>query len=153
MTENFKIKQQITHQLFSLIDKRIDSIKQSILLAKESRDNETKSSVGDKYETGRAMVQLEIEKFLVQLGKAENQKNDLAKIDCKKIFKTVEFGSLVYTTQGNYFISIAFGKIVVDEIEFFCLSLASPIGKLLHTKTPGEKIHFQQKEITIEKIV
>lgn len=153
MNQDFNIKQQILQHLFVLTDKRIESIKQSIQLAKESRDNETKSSVGDKYETGRAMVQFEIEKYQVQAVKAENQKNDLAKIDCQKNFNKVEFGSLVYTTQGNYFISIAFGKIVVNEIEFFCLSLASPIGKLLHTKTTGDKINFQQKEVILEKII
>jgi len=37
--------------------------------AKESRDNETKSTAGDKYETGRAMADIEVQKMDMQLAK------------------------------------------------------------------------------------
>ena len=33
----------------------------------QSRDNETKSSAGDKYETGRAMTQIELDKLKKRL--------------------------------------------------------------------------------------
>jgi len=68
---NFKkMKQLIHNQLLTDLDKRIKSAKEFIESAKESRDNDTKSSAGDKFETGREMMQMEIDKNETQLRKA-----------------------------------------------------------------------------------
>ena len=40
---------------------------------KEANTNETKSTAGDKHETGRAMVHLEQEKLYSQLGQFQKQ--------------------------------------------------------------------------------
>ncbi len=152
MNQNKDIKLQIIEKLAALIDSRIEWIKQSIETAKNSRDNETKSSVGDKYETGRAMVQMEIEKTQSLLMKTKHQKDTLTKIDIQKEFKKVEYGSLVETNYGNYFLSIAFGKIEINEISIFCISPISPLGKNIMKKIVGEKIIFQGKEILVQNI-
>ncbi len=149
MYRNKNIKPKIIEKLNNLIDNKIELLKDSIETAKESRDNETKSSVGDKYETARAMVQVEIEKSQAQLAKAENLKNTLTKINIQKEFKKVEYGSFVETNQGNFFISIPFGEIQLNEIQTFCVSLMSPLGKILEGKTKGDKIQFQRREIEI----
>lgn len=146
------LKQVILNHINQTLDQQIESLKSTIKSAKESRDNETKSSVGDKYETGRAMVQMELEKNRVQLNKTLQLKNHLSQINPKKQYNTVEFGSLVLTNNGNYFISIGIGKIEIENESFFCISLASPIGKTLQHKSVGEKINFQGKEITIMEI-
>jgi len=51
------------------IDQRIDAAKKAIGEAQASANEETKSSAGDKYETGRAMMQLAIEQNSTQLAK------------------------------------------------------------------------------------
>ena len=150
MNKNKNIKHQITEELYNSIEKKIIFLKNSIKAAKESRDNETKSSVGDKYETGRAMMQMELEKNMEQLVKAENLKNGLAKIDFHIETQKVEFGSFIETDHGNYFISIAFGKVKINETSVFCISPISPLGKILTGKITGEKINFQGKEIEIK---
>jgi transcription elongation GreA/GreB family factor len=152
MTKTTNIKQAIFTQIMAIIDKRIDSAKQAIASAKESRDNETKSSVGDKYETGRAMMQMELEKNRVQLNKALKLKNELEQIAPHKKYNKVEFGSLVLASNGTYFISTAIGKLVVDEKTIYSISLASPIGKLLYNKKAGDKFKFQGKEISILEV-
>lgn len=153
MNKNIQTKQKIISRLIEIVDERINSAKQSIESSKESRDNETKSSVGDKYETGRAMMQFELEKNQVQLTKAKNLKNELSKINIQNKSDKVEFGSLVITNRGNYFISIAFGKIAIENTDFFCLSIASPIGKILHKKTIGENILFRNEKLEIIDII
>ncbi len=153
MGELNELKQILLTQLQKLVQDKIDNALNSIESAKEARDNETKSSVGDKYETGRAMMQFEIEKNKVQLSKANQLKNDLAKIDVGKIFQRVEFGSIVITKNGNYFISIGLGKVALGNESFFCISAASPIGKILMGKTVGDKINFQGKKIEITDIM
>lgn len=146
------IKEQIFNQIIELLNQRITEAKHAINSAKESRDNETKSSVGDKYETGRTLMQLEVEKNRAQLNKTEFLKTELSKIDLKKKFDKVEFGSLVKTSQNNYFIASALGKFTFEDEFYFCISLASPIGKLLHAKQVGQKFSFQGKDIEILEI-
>lgn len=153
ITNDSQSKSLILNRLIEAIDEKAAIVKNEIQLAIESRDNETKSNVGDKYETIREMMQLEIEKNMVQLNKYELRKNELLKINPLKKNSKVEFGSLVFTSGGNYFISIGLGKIEIKNEVVFCISLISPIGKALQNKKEGEKISFQEKEIFITKII
>ena len=69
-----------------------------------------------------------------------------------RTYKKVEFGSLVETNNGIYFISIAYGKIELDNKDYYSISLASPIGKLFHQKKEGDKLDFQGREFEIKNI-
>ncbi|MCE4565357.1 GreA/GreB family elongation factor [Maribellus sp. CM-23] len=152
MQQPENIKALILEELNKIIREKTDLLEQTIKAAKESRDNETKSSVGDKYETGRAMVQMELEKSQAQLAQTENLKTSLSRIDPNSRFTSIEFGSLVVTSQGTYFFSIAHGKIVLDKEVIFCLSPVSPVGKLLAGKKAGDEVQFQGKEIKIIRV-
>ena len=145
-------KRRILDHLNFMLSEKIESLQTIITSAKESRDSETKSSVGDKYETSRTMAQIEIQKNETQLQKTRMLQKELSKIEINKIFDVVEFGSLVLTNQEHYFISLGLGKIIVDEKEIFAISLASPIGKSLEGKKIGDTVQFQQKEIEILEI-
>lgn len=124
----------------------------SIKSAKESRNKDTKSSAGDKYETGRAMIQIEIEKNEVQLSKTMNLQKELSKIDLIKEFNKVEFGSLIQTNHGIYLISIGLGKIVVNNTAYYAISLASPIGQVLRDKIIGDEVQFQGRQYILQDI-
>ena len=146
------IKEQILEKILVILNQRIDTARLAIESAKESRDNETKSSVGDKYETGRTLMQMEVEKNRVLLNKTERLKTELLKIDPKSNNDKVEFGSLILTGATNFFMSSAIGKIEVHGIEYICISLASPIGRQLQNKAIGDTIKFQANETTIVDI-
>ncbi len=146
------IKELIFRKIISILDQRIVRTRRAIELAKESRDNETKSSVGDKYETGRTLMQLEVEKNRILLIKTEKLKAELSGIDLHKEVEKVDYGSLVITSQNNYFISAAIGKIELDNKDYFCISLASPMGNLLYGRKVGDKIVFRGKEFTITEL-
>ena len=153
MNKKEHLKELLVNQIQNVLEKRIETAIHDIELAKESRDNETKSSVGDKYETGRAMVQFEIEKNNVQLNKAIQLKNEVAQIDLYKKSNIVEFGSIVKTNRGNYFVSVGLGKIEINNEIYFCVSLVSPIGKILQNKCIGDIIVFQGNEMQITEII
>lgn len=153
MPQQKNIKELILSRLQEVIDKKIKIAESAIDSAKESRDSDTKSSAGDKHETGRAMMQIEMEENQVQLSKALFLKQELSNINMKKEYKKVEFGSLVYTNQGNYFISIGIGKLEIEKEIYYSISLASPIGKLLQDKCIDDKIQFQEKEFIISNII
>ena len=147
-----KIKSLLLNKLNEILDLKIETAKKAIESAKESRDNDTKSSAGDKYETGRAMMQMEMDKSELQLHHALNLKNELHQINIKKTHEKAEFGSLVRTNQGNYFIALGIGKIIINNESYYAISLASPIGELLHGKSAGDNIMFKEKEIVINEI-
>ncbi len=146
-------KSQICQHLDALLDSRIDEALRAIAAAQEARNSDTKSSAGDKYETGRAMMQIEIDKNEFQLGKARALKTDLAKVNLLKSSPKVEFGSLVITAQETYFISIGVGKLVVDGQVVYAISVASPIGNLLQNKAVGDEIEFQGRKLKVLEIV
>ncbi len=153
MKEEFKIKTELHLHLLSILKKREFEISNAIVSAVESRDNDTKSSAGDKHETSRAQAQIEIDKLEVQLNKTLVLEKELSSIPIEKEFKQVEMGSLVFTNQENYFISIGLGKLELQGNIYYAISLASPVGKFLQGKKAGEKVYFLNREITIHKIL
>jgi len=153
LPKNAHLKQLLVSRMKEIIADKIEMIKAEIASATDSRNNETKSSVGDKYETGRAMVQYELEKAQVQLEKNIQIEQELIKIDLLKQHIKAGLGSLIVTSEGNYFISIGIGKIEIGNDIVFCISLTSPIGNELQNKHEGEKLLFQGKEIYISAIL
>ena len=64
------IKNDLAQLCLDKVEKNIEVAKMSKARATEAMYNETKSSAGDKYETGREMAQGEIDKAEMQLSKA-----------------------------------------------------------------------------------
>lgn len=145
-------KAEVLHKILSVLDERITMADKAIAAAKESRDNETKSSVGDKYETGRTIMQMEVEKHRSLRSKNILLKSELEKIDLKQVQKSVSFGSLVKSSHHIYFISAALGQFEINGSKVFCISLASPIGKLLYKKEMKDSFVFQGQTHTITAI-
>jgi transcription elongation GreA/GreB family factor len=135
-----------------LLDQRIAEAEQAIAAAQASRNEDTKSSAGDKFETGREMMQMEINKNELQRSKALVLKQELGRVQWQKENQRVEFGSLVRTAQETYFMAIGLGKVQVDGEWIFAISMASPIGAALQGKSVGEHLIFQGREITIRAI-
>lgn len=135
-----------------MLNHRIDAAKKAIEEAIESRDEETKSSIGDKYETGRAMVELEMDKLQEQLDLTLKLKKNLSYVKVDAVSSQAEYGSIVVTNQGTYFIAIGLGVVEVENKKIFCISLASPIGQAIQDKKAGDKIEFQNKIIEIKSI-
>ena len=114
--------------------------------------SETKSSAGDKHETGRAMLQLEMEKAAAQLDAINEMKIALDKIDISNNSKIARLGSVVFTSKGNYFLSIAAGKIEATEKIFYGVSLSSPIGKILLGAKVGDSLSFNDNQFKIDQV-
>ena len=189
------LRQQLLSQCQIVVHQRIASAQDAIRMAQDSANEEGKSSAGDKYETGRAMAQLEIEKASSQLAEANKLKQALEQIPVDEnnsashrtrppagalaeednssqgetpdlpspgrtrtpepgnnMGSVVRPGSLVITNQGNYFISIAAGKLTVDNQSWFAISPASPLGAILVGKKEGDVVKMLAKEIVVERV-
>jgi len=147
-----EIKKDLLKVLNATIDQKIEEINQTIADARESMANDTKSSAGDKFETGREMIQIELNKNLAQLEKNLQLKKSLSKIVENKVFDSIDFGCLVFTNQGNYFLSAPMGEIKYKNESYYALSIGSPIGKAILGKRVGDEITFQNRVLKIKSI-
>ncbi|MGI9530801.1 3-oxoacyl-ACP synthase [Lutimonas sp.] len=127
----------------------IEKIMQANQLALE---NESKSSAGDKHETGRAMLHLEMEKASQQLEVVSKMKEVLQRIDLSINSSHARLGSLVTTSQGHYFLSISAGLIAIKDNSYYAISSSSPIGALLLGKSQGDEITLSGKKIELLSI-
>ena len=132
---------------------RIESITKQLEEARASGNNETKSSAGDKHETGRAMAQLEQESLSKQLGAAQDLLFGLEKIDPDIKHENVSNGALVQTDNMLLYFGIALGQIQVEGTKLFAVSMVSPIGKLLVDAQKDDHFELNGKPITILEIV
>lgn len=146
------LKQELFNQCKKFVENRLETIQETISSNQNALQSETKSSAGDKHETGRAMLQLEIEKASQQLQDVLQMKETLAKMNLTKKSKIAHLGSLVKTNQGTYFLSISAGKLIVDSENYLAISVSSPIGKLLLGKQEKETFIFNEKTIKIDTI-
>ncbi len=147
------VKQELYNQCLQFIENRFHAIQKTINEIQESLTSETKSSAGDKHETGRAMLQLEREKAGNQLAEIQKIKEMLSKVDISKTAKKIGLGSVVYTSKANYFIAISAGVLKVEKDAFYAISLNTPIGQLLIGKTIGDVVKFRDEQFKIETIL
>ena len=124
------------------------TILQVIASNKNDLFSETKSSAGDKHETGRAMIQLEMEKASQQLTVVKEMKEILQRLKIDRVSEKIKLGSLVKTTKGTYFLAISVGRVKIKEETYFVVSTNSPIGSQLLGKTIGESVPFTNAQIT-----
>jgi hypothetical protein len=141
-------KLALAHCLQHIVFK-IDQTNEAIRLLQQSANEETKSSAGDKYETGRAMAQLEIEKLLSQVAELKKQKQTLDQIDISKSASPIHNGSLVITDQGVFFLSVSIGQIKAGGTSLFCISSSSPIGNKLLGLHKRESFSFNNKTYAV----
>lgn len=136
------IKGLLHSQCLQYIDKCIDNVQLAMNEAMQSGNTETKSSAGDKHETGRALLQLEQEKNTKQLLEMLQQKEKLLKIDPAITSEVTATGSAVLTTKGNFYISIAAGKLEIEGESYFAISPSSPIAMRLLGLKAGDEVAF-----------
>ena len=148
-----ELKELFSTELNSLVEEKVNTANSSIYSTTESKNTATKSTAGDKHETGRAMMERELALSNSQLQKALIQKNELSKISLEMDCTTIKPGALVITSQGNYFISIGLGRVNVNGNECYAISGGSPIGLVLMGSKKGQHINFQGRNIEIIAII
>lgn len=146
------IKQQLLVTCKEYVEQRLHKLRSHIKSLEESLYNETKSSAGDKHETGRAMVQLEREKTGKQLFEAEKLEKLISKVSIENTSEFIRLGSLVLTSEVNYFIAISVGKVEVKNVSYYAIAPDTPIGKLLLGKKKEDEVIFNGSRFRILNI-
>lgn len=142
-------KSAVLQACFDLVDNKIAELTAGIRDAMDSANDDTKSSAGDKFETSREMMTQEIKKLGTQLELASSQKVLLQNLSRVKAQDQAVNGCLIQTNHGSFFLGVPIGKVIIDDVAVFCLSLASPLGQVFVGKKMGEPFEFRGKEYEI----
>lgn len=145
-------KELILLECEAVISAQIERAKQAMAFAQASANEETKSSAGDKYETGRALAQLERDKAARQLAEAMKLKKVLDHMKPRQHDGSVDFGSVVVTDKGYFFIAAGLGQIEVEQHKLFVLSQMSPLGRRLVGNVAGETVEFNDTAYKILEV-
>ena len=143
------VKPQLHAACLAYVQERIDACQAAIQAAQESANSETKSSAGDKYETGRAMAQNERDRNTVQLRQAQQLQGELQRINPELPCDTVRPGALAHTSMGVFYLGISAGKLTVQGQDYFAVSAAAPVAAALAGKRAGEQALFNGKPVRV----
>jgi hypothetical protein len=147
-----KLKQKIYNHYLQVINDKLAMLQQVLADLKESGSNETKSTAGDKHETALAMLQIEQANTRGQLQELLLQKAALEKLDPSLSAPVIVNGSLIKTSRGYLFMSIALGKAIIENITVIALSPQSPLGQKLMGLKVADIARMNNMEYVIESI-
>ncbi|MDG2341911.1 MAG: hypothetical protein P8L24_02445 [Cytophagales bacterium] len=147
------MKKKIIDFIIYSIKEKINILESELDSIRKEKNNITKSSAGDKFETSRSSMQIEYDKLNNQINILHNQLKLIESIDYSIKKSRVGLGSLVKTDKSFYFICIGLGNYTIDKRTIYVISLASPIGKILNNKKEGDTIIFNNKDEKIKEII
>ena len=147
------IKAKLHALCVAYVQTRMKAAEQAIAEAPQSQNDDTKSSAGDKYETGREMAQQETNRNLAQLNEANKLMVALNQISYNGTSQKAETGSVIFTNNGNFYLAISAGTLLLDGKNYFAVSPASPIGFKLKDKKAGEEFILNDKTYQIHSII
>jgi hypothetical protein len=135
-----------------IIEQRIVVAKTHINDAQEAANNEEKSSAGDKYETARAMNQLEKEMYSKQLAQQLNEFALLHNVRTDTVYTSATTGACIECGDIIFFIAAGLGKQTIDGKLIIYLSPQAPLAKQLHDKKATDHFLFNGKELIIDAV-
>lgn len=147
------LKTKIHKACLDFVDQRINNFMMSYTSSVESGNADSKSSAGDKHETGKAMAQLEQEKAAHQLNEAKELKAVLEKINPEVKHQVIAEGSLVNTNNGLFYIAIGIGKLEVENNKVVVISAQSPLGKCMLGQMKGKTVCYNNLNYSVRNIV
>ncbi len=135
-----------------LLERKLTDIRNELEQLQLDLTSESKSTAGDKHETGRAMIHLEVEKLAVRMQEAELMLQQWDKIDFIKQSSVVQPGTLVQTNQGLFLISVPYGRVEFSDESLYLISPGSPLGKQLEKKAVHALFEINARKYSIVKI-
>ena len=147
------IKIQLHALCQEILEERVREAKKAIEEIQLAANEETKSSAGDKYETGRAMLQQEQDKYGRQLSETLKHKTVFDQLKPEVVQDKVQTGSLVVTNAGAFYIATSLGAVKLHGQEYMVISSAAPLYQQLNGLMEGDEILFNNRKFKIESVV
>ena len=150
--QNASLKQKLLVSCIEYVEARISSSTVAMQDAQNAANDESKSSAGDKYETGRAMMQIERDQAAVQLAEAMKLKRILDQINVNEHNSVISLGSIVIANSFRAFIAVGPPKLNIDGNLYFIITPLSPLGKVLIGLKTGAEFTFNNKQNVVVEI-
>ena len=143
----------ILKHLLGHVDKDLEEAKARMASLKESLGAESKSSAGDKHETGRAMIHLEQERVQDTVGRLEHMRGILVQRAAQdKCIQRVSPGALVETTGPWVLVGVPLGKVQLPHALVLCVGAEAPLAQQWHGAQPGDQVALGPQKLTIQAI-
>ena len=138
-------KEKIIEEISNKLEYKISEVEEELNLLTKDKNEITKSSAGDKFETSRATIQSQFDKVSINLIKLKDQLRKIKLISISSKPQKIGYGTLVKTTNSIYMVSIGYGKLTLGSKDVYVISPLSPIGRKLIDRQEGESISFNSK--------
>lgn len=143
------LKEDLISECLHILSGKEQGLKSEIAQLRDGIANDSKSSMGDKYETSREMSQQEINRLEQQQALIKQQVFQLKNIPTNINPNKINVGSLVQTSIGYFFIATALGEVQINKLSVYVISPVAPIAKLLLNQSMGNEITNNNKQIKI----
>ena len=147
------LKEKLHTLCIAYVQGRMQASEQAIAEAQQAVNDDTKSSAGDKYETGREMMQQETNRNLTQLNEANKLIVALNQISTAGNLTAAEAGSVVITNNGKFYLSISAGTLSLNGETYVAISPGSPIGLKLKGCKAGEEFSLNGKVYKVQDVL
>ena len=150
---NQQLKVALLKHCIDYASERIATARLAMEAAQAAANAEEKSSAGDKYETTRALMQIERDKAAEQLEEALKLRQVVESIRPDVKNNKITLGSLILTDNVHFYIAISAGKVTIDDQVFLTISAQAPIALTLSKLKQGDRFDFNKQLLTILEVV
>ena len=146
-------KQGVVDAVASALQAALERGQSEFEALQASLSKETKSTAGDKHETGRAMVQLDMEQAGERLARAEAMVAAFRRLNAAEPRTAAGPGAWVVTDSGQFFIGVAAGALTLpDGGRLHAISADAPIAQALRGTTAGTTLEFRGKHWAVVSV-
>lgn len=150
--DNIQFKIILKKACENLLNQRIKTAELAMEQAQETANNQEKSSAGDKYETSRALGQIDRDMNARQLEEAIRELRKLEGIETRTIQKEINVGSVFELENTVFYIAVGIGTVSVKEQTVIVISPKSPFFTEVRSKKAGDEINFQNRLQKIKSV-
>ncbi len=145
-------KQRILAECIKIQKVVVENAKKAMVDAQDSATENDDNTEEKLYNSYREEMHNKRDMFARQFDLAMEDLNQLNQIVTSKEYKKAEFGSIVETESGVYFISTSLGQVKVNGKTIFAVSPLAPIYKTFEGKKIGESYSFRDKSFKIKDL-
>lgn len=149
--DQLAFKAAVKAAFLNVLQQRMHTARSAMDDAQASANDQDKSSAGDKYETSRAMGQIDRNMNAVQLQSAMEDYKRLEAIPLA-LNEQVAPGSLIRLDTGLFYAAAGLGPLVIDNITVFAISCQSPLYMHLSKKKKGDRITFGSQSLQLLEV-
>ena len=143
-------KEGLSQELYAVLEDKLEQLR-ALIAQTRSSNVETKSAMGDKYETGAEMLGQQINQLLLREKVLLDQIHDVKGLPKGKASR-IERGAVVRTEMGYFYLSTSGVNIKLEGQEITCISMDSPLSGALMGKHCGESFSLRDKTYTVLEI-